>query len=101
MAMGARYFEMQGWTEGAFVDWIRLNVVMMNPPGHTRLRQLVSRAFTPRAVLSMRDVSERVAGELCDMVDRSRRHGRVRPRVGEGHAAAGDLRDDRDPDAST
>ena len=69
MAMGARYFEMQGWTEGAFVDWIRLNVVMMNPPGHTRLRKLVSRAFTPRAVASMRDVSQRFAAELCDQVD--------------------------------
>lgn len=69
IAMGARYFEMQGWTEGAFVDWIRLNVVMMNPPGHTRLRHLVNRAFTPRAVGAMRDVSRRVAGELCDEVD--------------------------------
>lgn len=69
LAMGARYFEMQGWTEGPFVDWIRLNVVMMNPPGHTRLRKLVSRAFTPRAVASMRAVSERVAAELCDAVD--------------------------------
>ena len=69
MAMGARYFEMQGWTEGAFVDWIRLNVVMMNPPGHTRLRKLVSRAFTPRAVSSMREVSQRFAAELCDQVD--------------------------------
>jgi cytochrome P450 len=69
MAMGARYFEMQGWAEGAFVDWIRLNVVMMNPPGHTRLRKLVSRAFTPRAVASMRDVSRRFAAELCDQVD--------------------------------
>jgi len=70
VAMGARYFEMQGWTAGAFVDWIRLNVVMMNPPGHTRLRQLVNRAFTPRAVAAMRDVSQRVATELCDEVDR-------------------------------
>jgi cytochrome P450 len=68
-AMGARYFEMQGWTDGPFVDWIRLNVVMMNPPGHTRLRKLVSRAFTPRAVARMREVSQRVSGELCDQVD--------------------------------
>jgi cytochrome P450 len=51
------------------VDWIRLNVVMMNPPGHTRLRRLVSRAFTPRQVASMRAVSCRVADELCDAVD--------------------------------
>jgi cytochrome P450 len=69
IAMGARYFEMQGWTEGAFVDWIRLNVVMMNPPGHTRLRKLLSRAFTPRAVSDMRAVSQRIANELCDEVD--------------------------------
>jgi cytochrome P450 len=68
-AMGARYFEMQGWTEGPFVDWIRRNVVMMNPPSHSRLRALVMRAFTPRAVASMRDVSWRVARELCDEVD--------------------------------
>jgi cytochrome P450 len=42
---------------------------MMNPPGHGRLRKLVSRAFTPRAVASMREVSERVAAELCDQTD--------------------------------
>jgi cytochrome P450 len=69
LAMEARYFEAQGWTSGPFVDWIRRNVVMMNPPGHTRLRALVSRAFTPRAVSSMRTVAERVANELCDNVD--------------------------------
>jgi cytochrome P450 len=70
-AMGARYFEMQGWTDGPFIDWIRLNVVMMNPPGHTRLRKLVNRAFTPRAVSAMREVSQRVADELCDEIDRA------------------------------
>ncbi len=69
IAMGSRYFEMQGWTEGAFVDWIRLNVVMMNPPGHTRLRKLVNRAFTPRAVGEMLTVSQHVASDLCDQVD--------------------------------
>jgi cytochrome P450 len=69
IAMGSRYFEMQGWNEGAFVDWIRLNVVMMNPPGHTRLRKLVNRAFTPRAVAEMRVISQEVARDLCDRVD--------------------------------
>jgi len=69
MAMEARYFELQGWTDGAFVDWIRRNVVMMNPPGHTRLRALVSRAFTPRAVAGMEAVAQSVADELCDAVD--------------------------------
>lgn len=71
LAMGARYFEMQGWTEGPFVDWIRRNIVMMNPPGHTRLRSLVNRSFTPRAVSTMRDRAQRIADELCDAVDAS------------------------------
>ena len=38
-AMGSRYFRMQGWTSGEFIDWIDRNVVMMNPPDHTRLRK--------------------------------------------------------------
>jgi len=41
----------------------------MNPPGHTRLRKLVNRAFTPRAVGEMRVVSRQVASDLCDIVD--------------------------------
>ena len=69
MAMEARYFELQGWTDGPFVDWIRRNVVMMNPPGHTRLRALVSRAFTPRRVSEMEAVVQAVADDLCDAVD--------------------------------
>jgi cytochrome P450 len=69
LAMGARFFELQGWTDGPFVDWIRRNVVMMDPPGHTRLRTLVSRAFTPRAVARMQEVAQSVADGLCDEVD--------------------------------
>lgn len=67
-AMGSRYFRMQGWTSGPFIDWIDRNVVMMNPPDHTRLRKLVSRAFTPRAVSDMRAVTARIADELCDEI---------------------------------
>jgi len=69
LAMEARYFEMQGWTDGPFVEWIRRNIVMMNPPGHTRLRALVSRAFTPRAVAAMEDTARAIADELCDGLD--------------------------------
>ena len=54
-AMGSRYFRMQGWTSGPFIEWIDSNIVMMNPPDHTRLRRLLSRAFTPRAVSELRD----------------------------------------------
>jgi cytochrome P450 len=67
-AMGSRYFRMQGWTSGPFIEWIDSNIVMMNPPDHTRLRRLLSRAFTPRAVSELRDAVERLAHELCDDV---------------------------------
>ena len=65
-AMGDRYFRLQGWTDGAFLDWIRTNIVMMDPPDHDRLRALVNRAFTPNKVEAMRAVAQRVAGDLCD-----------------------------------
>ena len=38
----------------------------MDPPDHTRLRRLVSRAFTPRAVSRIQDRVEDVAEELLD-----------------------------------
>jgi cytochrome P450 len=64
--MGSRYFEMQGWSEGPWVEWTRRNIVMVDPPVHTRLRALVNRAFTPRRADAMHDVARAVAGELCD-----------------------------------
>ena len=67
-AMGARYFELQGWTEGAFVTWTRRNVVMLDPPDHDRLRRLVNRAFTPRQVERIRPMIQRIVGELANEV---------------------------------
>jgi cytochrome P450 len=37
-----------------------------DPPDHTRVRALMARAFTPRAVEAARDVVERVGNELLD-----------------------------------
>lgn len=41
----------------------------MDPPDHTRLRGLVSRAFTPRSVSALAPRIERVVGELLDALE--------------------------------
>jgi cytochrome P450 len=46
----------------------RLFMLQQDPPTHTRLRKLVSRAFTPRAVTALRPRIERVATECLDAV---------------------------------
>ena len=48
-------------------------MVFNDPPEHTRLRRLVHRAFTPRAVEAMRDRARTVAHELLDDVVESGR----------------------------
>ena len=48
----------------------------MEPPDHTRVRRLVSKAFTPRMVEGLRPRVERIVDELVDGV---RGRGRVRP----------------------
>jgi cytochrome P450 len=40
-----------------------------DPPAHTRYRQLVSKAFTPRRVAALRPTIERICTELCDAMD--------------------------------
>ena len=45
-----------------------------DPPDHTRLRRLVSKAFTPRAVQALRP---RIAGLVDSMLDAAEREGRV------------------------
>ncbi|MDN5749766.1 MAG: cytochrome P450 [Pseudonocardia sp.] len=47
---------------GVLEDWM----VFKDPPDHTRLRKLLSRAFTPRAVNRIRDRISDVADELLD-----------------------------------
>ncbi len=42
------------------------SMLFLNPPDHTRLRSLVSRAFTPRRVAGLRPVVESMTSELLD-----------------------------------
>ncbi len=46
----------------------RLFMLQQDAPTHTRLRRLVSRAFTPRAVDRIRESIERMVGECLDRV---------------------------------
>ncbi len=64
-AMGSTYYEQQGWSEGPYIDWVRRTVVFLDPPDHDRLRDLVSRAFTPRQVARVRPITERIAERLA------------------------------------
>jgi cytochrome P450 len=65
-AMGVRYYEEQGWSEGPYLDWVRRTVVFLDPPDHDRLRALMGRAFTPRQVARVRPITERIAARLAD-----------------------------------
>ena len=50
----ADLFAMNGVTEGPVRAWWQKVMFSRNPPEHTRLRSLVSRVFTPRAVAARR-----------------------------------------------
>jgi cytochrome P450 len=52
--LGARLFEMQGITEGSAFEGFQKSILNLEGAEHTRLRRLVSRAFTPRAADRMR-----------------------------------------------
>ncbi|MGW3043340.1 cytochrome P450 family protein [Kitasatospora sp. NPDC001159] len=45
------------------------NLLNMDPPDHTRIRRLVSQAFTPRRVSALRAPIERVAEQLLDTIE--------------------------------
>ena len=56
----------RGITEGPIADWWGQVMFSANPPEHTRLRRLVSRAFTPRAVESLRPRVAQITEDLLD-----------------------------------
>ncbi|HVM39446.1 MAG TPA: cytochrome P450, partial [Acidimicrobiia bacterium] len=44
-------------------------ILNIDPPDHTRLRRLMSKAFTPRTVQDLRDRARRIVHEYLDLVD--------------------------------
>jgi cytochrome P450 len=53
----------------AVVDVLRGWMVFRDPPAHTRLRDPVRRAFTPRRVADLRETTTEIAAMLLDAVD--------------------------------
>ncbi|MBW2498262.1 MAG: cytochrome P450 [Deltaproteobacteria bacterium] len=64
--IGARLLEGVGISEGPLADWWRLVMFNTNPPEHGRLRNLVSRAFTPRRVEALRPRVRSLAEALVE-----------------------------------
>jgi cytochrome P450 len=49
-----------------YADMARHALLLADPPDHTRLRKLVSQAFTPRAIANLRQPTEAIAERLLD-----------------------------------
>ncbi|MDT0305241.1 cytochrome P450 [Streptomonospora wellingtoniae] len=58
------FFPSQGITDGPLYDFMRQFIATVEGPDHTRLRRLVSQAFTRRAVEAMRPDMRRIAENL-------------------------------------
>ena len=56
----------RGSPKGSLADWMRMAILNKEGEQHARLRRLVSKAFTPRAVDALRPVMRAVAHELID-----------------------------------
>ena len=62
----ADFMRIQGMTEGPIYDAVSTSILAIDGPDHTRLRKLVSRAFTPRAVERLRPSMHALAAQLSD-----------------------------------
>ena len=60
------FVRLQGIVEGPIYDAVATSILALDGPDHTRLRKLVSRAFTPRSVERVRPAMHALAEELTD-----------------------------------
>jgi cytochrome P450 len=59
-------FSDAGTRRGEFLEASQHNMLMADPPDHTRLRRLVSRTFTPRQIERLRPAIHRLVDDLLD-----------------------------------
>ena len=63
----AKVFDHDG-SGGAFYQLMHNAMLFLEKPAHDRVRKLVYKAFTPRAIAPTRELTERVAHDLIDAV---------------------------------
>jgi cytochrome P450 len=57
------------WTPNEVTSYLSVHLLNADPPDHTRLRKLVSRAFTARRIAGLRPRVEAVTASLLDAVE--------------------------------
>lgn len=56
------------WAERPSLRMMFGSILMLNPPVHTRLRSIVSGAFTARRVAALRPAVQHIVDDLCDQL---------------------------------
>jgi cytochrome P450 len=62
---------LEAFGPGPLHESFRRWMLFMDPPNHTRLRSLATRAFTPRAVERMRQAIQRLVDQMLDDLERN------------------------------
>jgi cytochrome P450 len=103
--IAADLMAMNGLSEGPLWEWWHAVMFSKNPPEHTRLRKLVSRAFTPRSVELLRPQIAAHARAILEPAVEAAQAGRFDAQGDLGHrlplAVISDLLDIPESDRST
>lgn len=61
--------ELEGKQDESWGSFVMRNLLMVDPPDHTRLRSLVSKAFTPRMIEHLRPHIQQITDDLLDAAE--------------------------------
>jgi cytochrome P450 len=66
LSKDVRKLTAEDWTPDPVFGYLNEHMLSLDPPGHTRLRRLVTKAFTARRIASLRPRIEAITGALLD-----------------------------------